>query len=111
MSSTAAKSPAFRPFRWVDPNRCRTLPADHVLDAIGQIRDLSAGACLLVQMIEQDELERDLNDGRALFALPDRGDLLRLAVAASRAAAGIAAELQDMASSPENGREPRQPAS
>lgn len=100
MSSTTTKLPAFEPFRWVEPNRCRALPADHVLDAIGQIRDLSAGACLLVQMIERDELEHDFEDGRALFARPDRGTLLRLAVAASKAAAGIAEELQDMAFQP-----------
>lgn len=100
MSSTETKQPAFAPFRWVEPSQCRALPVDHVMNAIGQIRDLSAGACLLVQMLERDELEREFDDGGALFAEPDRGTLLRLAVAASHAAAGIAEELQDMAAGP-----------
>ena len=100
MNSTETKQPAFAPFRWVEPSQCRALPADHVMNAIGQIRDLSAGACLLVQMLERDELEREFDDGGALFATPDRGTLLRLAVAASHAAAGIAEELQGMAAEP-----------
>ena len=97
MSSTTTKLPAFEPFRWVEPAPGRMLPADRVMDAIGQIRDLSAGACLLVKMIERDELEREFDDCGALFTRPDRGTLLRLAVAASNAAAGIAEELQGMA--------------
>jgi len=100
MSSTTTKPPAFEPFRWVEPGKCRALPTDRVLDAVGQIRDLSAGACLLVQMLERDELDREFDDGAVLFEQVDRGTLLRLAVAASKAAAGIAEELQYLAAGP-----------
>lgn len=111
MSSTETKQPAFKPFRWVEPGQCRALPTDRVLDAVGQIRDLAAGACLLVQMLERDELDREFVDGDALFTDPDRGTLLRLAVAASKAAADIAEELQDLAASQNNGGIQRQPSS
>jgi hypothetical protein len=88
----------FKPFQWVAPGAVGPLPADIVLDSLGQIRDLTAGARVLVEMLERDELKDALPDGGRLFHPADRGDLLRLVIAASRAAAESADDVMQWAS-------------
>ncbi|NRT55193.1 hypothetical protein [Sphaerotilus uruguayifluvii] len=95
--SARMAGPAFAPVRLVEPGGVRSLPAGPVLDALGKIRDLIAGAGLLVQMIERDEIERETEDGMPLFSATDRGTLIRLAASAACAAAGIADDLGEWA--------------
>lgn len=95
--SARMAGPAFAPVRLVETSGCRPLPAGRVLDALGKIRDLVAGAGLLVQMIERDEIERDTEDGMRLFSNTDRGTLIRLAASATCAAADMADDLQEWA--------------
>ena len=90
--SARMAGPAFAPVRLVETSGCRPLPAGLVLDALGKIRDLVAGAGLLVQMIE-----RDTEDGMRLFSNTDRGTLIRLAASAACAAADMADDLQEWA--------------
>lgn len=91
------RAPAFQPFTWIDPSTVKTLPADRVLDALGQIRDLTSGTRVLVQMLEQDELAKGSDGVCPLMDANSRGDLLRLAITASRLAAEAAADVIDWA--------------
>ncbi|MFM2052576.1 MAG: hypothetical protein RL456_613 [Pseudomonadota bacterium] len=95
--SPAAPYHAFEPAYMMPRGVCAPLPADRVLIGLEQIRDLAAGASVLVQMLERDELEGDFHDGQRLFSPVHRGDLMRLAAAASRTAAEVADELSDWA--------------
>lgn len=90
-------APAFEPVSIVTLGAYTPLPADRVLMGLEQIRDLAAGASLLVQMLERDEMEVAFKVGQRLFSPVHRGDLMRLAAAASRAAADVADELVDWA--------------
>lgn len=91
------RAPAFQPFTWIDPGTVKTLQADRVLDALGQIRDLTGGTRVLVQILEQDELSKSCDDLPTLIDPTNRGELLRLAITASRIASEVADEVLDWA--------------
>lgn len=69
----------FKPFTWNDPGKTNPLPADHVLEVIGTIRDLANGAVLVMQLAEASQLK--VSAGEApMFSPTDRGALERLAI-------------------------------
>lgn len=91
------RAPAFRPFEWVNQGAGKLPSAERVLDALGKIRDLTSGTRVLVQMLEQDELAKGSDGVCPLMDANSRGDLLRLAITASRLAAEAAADVIDWA--------------
>jgi hypothetical protein len=89
------QEPTFHPFAWHYAVGS-PLPADRVLTDAGQIRDLTAGAALVLELLERQEL--DVEEGeRPMFTPQQQCDLMRLAITASRAAARTAEDLNDWA--------------
>ena len=91
------RAPAFRPFEWVNQGAGKLPSAERVLDALGQIRDLTCGTRVLMQMLEQDDLAQWCDDVPPLIGETNRGELLRLAITASRIASEAADEVLDWA--------------
>lgn len=84
MSTSTTSSPAaapaelFQPFEWVT-RAFRTGEYDLVANA----HDLAGGACVIMEMIEQSELNVG-HDDAPIFNDHNRGRLLRMAIAAMR---------------------------
>jgi hypothetical protein len=93
----ADRSPMFRPFNWINPGEVDTLPTGLVLDTFCKIRDLAGGTRVLVQMLEQNDLAQWCDDVPPLIGEVDRGDLMRMAITASRIASDLADEVLDWA--------------
>jgi hypothetical protein len=87
----------FEPFSWSPQAKdCRPLRADTVLRFTGTVRDMTAGAALVLSIIEADELAAE-NEERTLFSEHDRGDLMRFAISALRTVAADAADIAEWA--------------
>ena len=69
-------APMFEPFEWVTRSH-QTGP----YDLLSNVRDLAAGASVIMAMIEQSDMDRD-NDEPPLFNEFNRGRLLRMSIAA-----------------------------
>lgn len=68
--------PMFEPFEWVArPHQAGPY------DLLSNVRDLAAGASVIMAMIEQSDMDRD-NDEAPLFNGFNRGRLLRMSIAA-----------------------------
>jgi hypothetical protein len=70
--------PIFQPFEWV----CRSYQ-NGPYDLISNTRDLSGGACVILEMIEQSDMDVDNGDA-PMFNDYHKGRLFRMAMAALR---------------------------
>lgn len=85
--SAAERGPLFQPFEWIAtrPNEC--MPSNLVTTLASQTRDIAGGVAVLVEIFERDDIDAECadengNDIPPLIGATDRGDLMRLAVAA-----------------------------
>lgn len=70
--------PVFQPFEWV-----YRAYQNGPYDLISDTRDLAGGACVILEMIEQSDMDVD-NDDAPMFNNYHKGRLFRMAVAALR---------------------------
>ena len=92
-----AATPMFEPFAWSPRAKdCRPLPAVAVLRFTETVRDMTAGAALVLSIIEADDLAAE-NEERTLFSRHDRGELMRFAISALRTVAEKAADMDEWA--------------
>lgn len=77
-----SETPMFKPFEWVAPSH-QTGP----YDLLSNVRDLAAGASVIMAMIEQSDIDLDNGDA-PLFDAFNRGRLLRMSIAAMHAIDG-----------------------
>lgn len=92
-SPAGQQPPLFRAFEWADPKQFSPLPPAEVLPVISMIRDLSAGAALVMQIVERDTLAADDEDFQPIFGPVEHADLLRLAIVSMQFVARDAAGL------------------
>lgn len=93
----SSTSPLFRAFSWADPERFNPLPPAEVLPTIANIRDLSAGAALVMQIIERDLVTAGDEDFQPMFDSVQQGDLLRWAIVSMQFVARDAGDLLSQA--------------
>lgn len=86
----------FEPFAWNPVGAVKPLPAAAVMRFTGSVRDLVAGAALVLSVIETDELAT-ANEETTLFSVTDRFQLLRFAITALRAVEDQAEDLEEWA--------------
>lgn len=84
----------FEPFSWYDKQKCRSvmLPADPVMRQVSNVRDISGGIHVILEMFERDWISDDASNEKRILDESRMSSLLRLAIAAS-------ASLQDEAES------------
>ena len=83
----------FKAFEWTDHEQFSPLPAGRILPAIATMRDLSAGAALVMQIIERDTVTAGDEGFRPMFDPAQQGDLLRWAIVSMKLVARDAVDL------------------
>lgn len=105
-SAPARSDPEFRPQDWYEPMHVgAAIPGSIALPQIGLVLDLTAGARLVLQILEREGVEDGKRDddseseatGRPLFSGVDRAQLLRFAIAAVTVASDTADDLLEYA--------------